>query len=931
MYRAARCLFVFAMLFLGMPLFSQRLGLLPPTVKWKQLIDDSLRVLYPEGHEENARRVASLMLKVAAVDPITTEGRYRPISVLLQPHTNISNGYVGLAPYVSEFYLQPNENPFTLGSLPWQDLLAIHEYRHVLQVNAANRGLSHIGKLIFGELAFTGLYNLAIPNWFREGDAVYAETKWTLQGRGRLSSFTLPFRMKVLEGEAWNYYKVRNGSYREFTPDHYPLGYMMIQYGNHLFGEATWDTIIQEAAEFKHLFSPFSGAVVSRVGLKNKHLYLEAMYWYQEQWNAVMEKDIEYPMVPLSDHDLKNDYFDMNFPTVDGEGNIYTSISSFDRTAAIHKITPDGKRKKIVSMGLQQDVYFDQSYHRLVWTELRFDARWLRRDKNVIVVYDEESAMKTVIEPEKGYYTPSLDNRSIRIVALHADEKGQYNLKILDARSGAILQTLPNPENLYLGYPTWNEDESAIIAAARNSKGEMALVKQDIASGAISNITHYSYNILGKPVLHENWIIIATGLSELDQVYAVDVNEGIFYRVSGGNNAHYDPAWDPVQNNIISAQYRLDGKKLVRHSGNPREWKMENLNNGIKPFTGETEVNLLALKPSQQSFDIKKYSPWFNAFNFHSWTVTADDPVWGAEVVSDNILNNISVAAGYEYNRNSRASGPYLDMRFGMWFPVLTLGVSSTSREARTADDFEYRVINDRINAGIALPLFYSSGVYQHTVHLSSTYNAGVSKIKPRELEFEPFHFNYLQHQVIAINSRRRAYRQALPTWGQRIDISYAHEASGVNINQLYLSGDLALPGMVASHYLHVRGELLSQDIRESSIQLGSPYAGARGFDEFIGRTQYRVGVTYGFPLLYPDIGIGNIFYTRRIRLQPFYDIAYTNAEEANYQWSRSAGLEAIIDFDFPPISVGFRYSRLISGFDGSPNRFEVFLPVERF
>ena len=72
-------------------------------------------------------------------------------------------------------------------------------------------------------------------------------------------------------------------------------------------------------------------------------------------------------------------------------------------------------------------------------------------------------------------------------------------------------------------------------------------------------------------------------------------------------------------------------------------------------------------------------------------------------------------------------------------------------------------------------------------------------------------------------------------------------------------------------------------------------------------------------------------FYTRRIRLQPFYDIAYTNAEEANYQWSRSAGLEAIIDFDFPPISVGFRYSRLISGFDGSPNRFEVFLPVERF
>src|SRR5688572_19700136 len=142
----------------------QRLGLLPPSVKWKQLVDDSLRIIYPDGQETNARRVASLMLKFASLDPIGGTSRYRPISVLLQPHTNISNAYVGLAPYVSEFYLQPNENPFALGSLPWADLLSVHEYRHVQQVNAANTGFSHLAKVIFGELAFTGLYNLAVPD-----------------------------------------------------------------------------------------------------------------------------------------------------------------------------------------------------------------------------------------------------------------------------------------------------------------------------------------------------------------------------------------------------------------------------------------------------------------------------------------------------------------------------------------------------------------------------------------------------------------------------------------------------------------------------------------------------------------------------------------------------------------------------------------------
>ncbi|HUR31042.1 MAG TPA: hypothetical protein VMZ69_06390, partial [Saprospiraceae bacterium] len=846
---------MFAFLLLLQNASAQRLGLLPPSVKWKQLVDDSLRIIHPEGQEENAKRVASLMLKFASLDPVTLKGRYRPISILLQPYTNISNGYVGLAPYVSEFYLQPNENPFTLGSLPWVDLLSVHEYRHVQQVNAANTGFSHLAKMVFGELAFTGLYNLSVPNWFREGDAVYGETKWTLQGRGRLSHFTLPFRMKLMEGEPWNYYKVRNGSYKEFTPDHYPLGYLLVQYGNHLFGESTWDTIIQEAARFKHLISPFSGPIEERTGFRNKHLYQNAMIWWKEKWKEEQEENIEYPFVALPQKDFENDYFDMNFPEADDKGNIYTSITTFDRTTAIYLINADGERKKVVSMGLQQDVCFDHSFHRLVWTELRFDPRWLRKDKNVIVVYDEETGNQISIDPEKGYYTPTLDKRAVRIVALHADQEGKYNLQLLDARSGFIIATLPNPENLYLGYPIWNEDETGIIATARNKDGQMALVHQDIATGAITPITHYSFNILGRPQLLDHWIVLTSNIDHIDQVNAIDMDEGIFYQVSTGNNAHYDPAWDPMQKSIICAEYDLKGKKLVRLSSNHDDWKLVNLDDGIKPVQGETNINLLALKTDTRTFSDKKYSPWFNALNFHSWTITADDPVWAAEVRSDNILNNIALAAGYEFNRNSSASGPYLDVRFGMWYPVLSLGVSRTSSEVKISDGTEVLISNDRIDAGVSLPLFYSSGVFQQTVLLSSTYNAGLSKTRPVIEGEEDFHFNYLSNQIILINSRRRAYRQAMPTWAQRVDAMYSHEVKGDPISQFYLSSDLALPAIKASHYLLLRGELLFQDIRKGSIQLGSPYVGARGFDEFIGKLQYRGGVTYGFPILYPDIG----------------------------------------------------------------------------
>lgn len=387
MSNTVRYLILVGIIFWGNISFTQPLGLLPSKIKWQQLRHDSLRVIYPEGQEETARRVASLMLKVAVADPITNHCRYKPISVLLQPQTNISNGYVGLAPYMSEFYLQPNENPFELGSIAWADLLAIHEYRHVQQLNAADNGFSHLMKLIFGDLVFTGLYNLAVPNWYREGDAVYMETKWTRQGRGRLSSFTLPFREKLKSGKPWDYYMVRNGSFRQFVPDHYPLGYLMVQYGNHVFGEATWDTIIRTAPRYKNLIRPFSSVVKEKYGERNKHLYLDAMNWYSSQWEATEVKDIDYPMIPLGEKDLRNDYFNMTYPSVDGDGSIYTAITTFDKTTAIYRIHPDGQQDKIVSIGIHQDSYFDYSHGKLVWTELRFDPRWIRKDKNVIVVY----------------------------------------------------------------------------------------------------------------------------------------------------------------------------------------------------------------------------------------------------------------------------------------------------------------------------------------------------------------------------------------------------------------------------------------------------------------------------------------------------------------------------------------------------------------
>jgi hypothetical protein len=745
-----------------------------------------------------------------------------------------------------------------------------------------------------------------------------------------LSQFTLPFYQKAMQGEAWNYYKVRNGSYREFTPDYYALGYMMIQYGNQSFTESTWDTILHHAPRYKNLIRPFSSQVKDHYGKYNKGLYLDAMQCYRDECNLLRVNDVEYAMVPISESDAQADFLDMTYPEVNGDGSIYTAITTFDQTTAIYHLQSSGQKKKIVSTGLQKDTYFDYSADRFVWTEIRNDPRWIRQDQNVIVMFDQRKGIKKTFRPEKGYFTPSLNAVGDRIVSLHVGVDGDYALRILDAEDGRLLRELPNPQNLYLGYPIFNEDETTIIATARNQAGQMCLVEQDIQTGTFRFITHYSYVILGRPVEHGPWIFLTTSLSPLNQVFAVDKEEGIFYQVSFGNNAHYQPSWDPVQDGIVCAQYRLDGQKLVRLPGQPMFWRLVNLDHGIKEFDGSTRINLLETPIRRQGFEVKKYSVWNGAINPHSWVVTSNDPVWGVEVRSNNVLNTVALTAGYEFNRDNLFKGPYVDLTFGMWFPQFSFGFSRISREVEGNEGNDFRRSLDQLHTGISLPLVFSPGVYQQYLSASIGYNAGVSKRKPAE-EGQDFKFNYASYRFLLINSRKMAYRQSIPAFAQRVEVNYASQISGIPISQFYAAGDIALPAPFPAHYLSIQGEWLSQELSVGSIQLGNTYRGARGFPYVEGEKQYTVGLTYGFPVWYPDRGIGNIFYTKRIRLQPFYDVAYSDDPSLAQHWMGSTGMEVIVDFDFPPITLGLRYSRLLRGVEGSPNQFEFFIPAQRF
>src|SRR5215510_2820881 len=87
---------------------GQRFGGNPPSVKWRQLNTDTVRVIYPDGLDSQAQRVASLVHYQALHQPVPLGNSLYKINIVLQNQTTIPNAYVSLGPFRSEFFLTPS-------------------------------------------------------------------------------------------------------------------------------------------------------------------------------------------------------------------------------------------------------------------------------------------------------------------------------------------------------------------------------------------------------------------------------------------------------------------------------------------------------------------------------------------------------------------------------------------------------------------------------------------------------------------------------------------------------------------------------------------------------------------------------------------------------------------------------------------------------
>ena len=928
-------------------LFGQRFGGTPPSVKWKQINTDAARVIFPAGLDSQAQRVASLVYLQATLNPVAIGSRMKKINIILQNQTTVANAYVGLGPFRSEFYLNPSLNNFEQGSLSWADLLVIHEYRHVQQFNNFHNGLSKLAGGLFGEEGYALAVNASVPNWFYEGDAVYHETVLSEQGRGRLPLFMNAFPSLWQANKKYSWMKFRNGSFKDYVPDHYNLGYLLVNYGYKKYGLDFWGKVTKDASAFKGLFYPFQKAIKKYAGINYKTFRNEALAYYKMmssdmQLNgASQEKPNQGTKAGYKTLFTVNKRYVTNylFPYQLGNDDLLYLKTSYRHRPAFYVKDATGEHR-LRTKDISIDDQFSFRNGKIVYAAYENDARWRWRDYSVIKLLDIKTGEQKDLTHKSKYFSPDISASGKKIAAIEIATDGKSELHILDAATGTVINKINAAEVSLFTDPKFINDDS-LVTAVRLQDGRMALALINLQTGSTVRLTPASFNVIGNPCVNNDIVYFTASYGGHDNVFALKLADQKIYKITNGQLGNYfvNAGNGKITWSAFTAEgYQLQQKMESPLSGEPVDLAiMEKL---VEPYPvshSGTVANILSDNIAKKYFPVSNYRKGTGLLNFHSWRPYYEDPEFTFSLYGENILNTLQTELYYLYNQNDNTSAVGFNTVYGAWFPYISAGTQYTFSRTQQIDgkNKQWDQLDTRI--GLSIPLSYTSGRTFKNFNVGTDYVYRNDMIKGlAKLDFKDINFSYLAHYISFSQQIQSAVQHIYPHLGYSLSAQHRYAITKRKSWQFLGGASLYLPGFISTHNIILSGAF--QETDTANALFGNRIAYARGYNEAYLSRMWRGSANYHFPLLYPDWGFASILYLQRIRANAFFDFTkvYSNNKK-NTADQRSVGGEIYADtkwWNQYELSFGFRISRLLDNdlFTRSKRTvYEFILPVSIF
>lgn len=917
----------------------------PASINWRQLNTNNFQLIYPDYYENQAQELAAKLEKVYEYGSYSLNYKPRKISVILHTQTVASNGLVGWAPKRAEFYTTPHQSIYPQD---WLEQLVLHEFRHVVQVDKLNSYIPGLIKAILGEQGTALIFGTYLSWWFIEGDAVVTETALSNYGRGRFPSFLMEHQAQVIQKDVFTYDKAYFGSYRDFVPNHYKLGYYIVGAARERYGSELWNDVLIHAGKRPLSIFPMNKVLQEQTGFKKDELYESVFDSLRSVWITEDEN-----------------FTSANFKVISPPVKFFTSYTynhwlndsvlishkeSFDEIPSFVKIKNNQKETRVFLPGRIFNESASQNDNWIVWSEQIPDPRWDHSGKSLLRLYNIKTNQKIEIDPEFKSFSPALSDNNERLVVVETDFSNNYFLSVYSMPEGNLIHRFQTPDNSYFFSPKWISDEK-VIAITLSQKGKR-LVTVDFKNDNIEYFLEQDLGDIKHLQLSGDYLYFISsypGKNSLFRVHIATKNIEMVYEPRFGVE---HPAVSPNGENIVLSDYTANGFRLIGISANNEKViPLQDVKKGTYPLAEALSAQEMGIPDFSNTDTIKyestKYSKAAHLLNFHSWAPLYIDAETyeigpGVSLMSQNKLGTAETVLGYKWDNSEETGKFYASYKYMGWYPVFNFEISTGNRASQyyeikhirnnqgqvtgidtTKRRFTWGEING--SADIRLPLNFGKGIFNRFIQPEIQYD--YTNYKRQESTPERFNdgdFHSLTYRLYMHQLMKKSYQDMYPDFGVAIDAMYRHSPAGT-LNPGTLGGIESffyLPGLMKNHgtRLYVGGQ---QTQNEESVGYSDVVKYARGWGRINTNKFFTATADYKLPLLYPDYDFWELVYLKRLKAAFFGDFSRL---EGNYYYKgevsgtfvkdiTSFGVELTADANilrfYAPVNIGFRASYL--------------------
>lgn len=827
--------------------------------------------------------------------------------VVLHNRDLVPNGFSVPAPLRMEISTLPSQSSTALKALP---LLAVHEFRHSLQIEAFSSGFARHLSWLLGDVAVSGAM-ARLPFWFIEGEAVYAETAYTYAGRGRDGDFLMQWKALADKDTSVSYDKAIQGSYKDFVPDHYKLGYQLYNHGKRYYADSLWRYVLHRTAKVPYGFRPFSKALKKATGYHVAGFYKEAV-------DSLHKETVAHEPTGKSLKGYSDGYSSYTHVNQGNDKAYYALKKTLDDIPRFVRFT-ENEEEVLHYPGSVFDEQVSFAQNKILWAEYYTDPRFTRQNYSVIKSYDIANDEVTILTSEtEKHLSPDLNERN-QLVTVRYYESGKQSLVVTDIGAQNVLFQRDFPADVHVITPRWSIDGNSIVFITVDDYGKS--IKQYFpGKNKVAEIFETTVLDISQPRLTSEYVFFVAPFRGKNELYAMKRKTRRLFRLADSPYGIGYPALGPDQA-VRFSQYSAEGYKPYEAEVSELEWEPVAFPHR-DPFrqaavTKQKELDFTSLP--EMSVNEKPLKKGNHLFRFHSVTPFAYDKQNmmrgpGISVHSQDILSTMFTSAGYFYDYDEKGGTWFTNLEYRGWYPVLQLYASYGRREGNARyNDQSVFVEWDRyrVSGGFELPYRFNSGKMQRFASFSAHTGYRVNDIyNPDTLSFNYEKVHTMEYNAYFHNLRRKSHRDLYPRFGQVLELNYLHTPFNLSGAGSVAAAEaiLYIPGFSKNHHFWFYNGYQYQS------QYAQPLSGFVSFPRGIGVRHhhhlYSFKATYTLPLGYPEWNIGPLAYFKRLKGGVFLDGAIMT--HPGYQTSfLTTGAEVSADTHLlrliTPANLGFR------------------------